>query len=261
MPGLTLYEDQWSAELYDFQRSAGDQSDAALWLDLARETRGPVCELACGSARALLPLARAGYEVVGLDLSPQMLAIARRRLEGEPPEVRQRVRLFEGNIPDFRLEGEFGLVFMTSRTFQVLLERGDQRSCLECCARHLKRGGRVAIDVFNPRLSRLVSPGGVDEGPEEYRGPSGEMIRETGHVDYDLAKQRLAWRLRQEASGADGRVTTHEYVVRLSYFFRFEMEWMLEACGFEVEALYGNFDLSPFKADSPEMIFVARRKG
>ena len=37
------------------------------------------------------------------------------------------------------------------------------------------------------------------------------------------------------------------------------MEWMLEACGFEVEALYGNFDRSPFTADSPEMIFVARK--
>ncbi len=51
----------------------------------------------------------------------------------------------------------------------------------------------------------------------------------------------------------------HRYLIRLHYFFRFEMEWMLEACGFDVEALYGDFDRTPFAADSPEMVFVARK--
>jgi hypothetical protein len=37
------------------------------------------------------------------------------------------------------------------------------------------------------------------------------------------------------------------------------MEWMFEACGLEVQALYGDFDRSPFTADSPQMIFVARK--
>ena len=55
-----------------------------------------------------------------------------------------------------------------------------------------------------------------------------------------------------------GTVTRHDYGLEMRYFFRFEVEWMLEGCGFEVEALYGNFDRSPFAGDSPEMIFVAR---
>ena len=256
----TLFEDQWSCELYDFQRSSGNQPDLTFWLELAKETGGPVCELACGSGPAMLPLARAGYQVVGLDLSPHMLAIAHRRLQAEPPEVRQRVRLLQGNMANFRLDGEFGLIFITNRSFQALLERVEQRSCLECCARHLRRGGLLAIDVFNPKLAFLVSPGGVDEGPHEYRGPGGELIRETGHIDYDLANQKLTWRVRQEATAPDGRVTPHEYVVLLRYYFRFELEWMLEACGFEVQAIYGNFDRSPFTAESPQIIFVASKQ-
>jgi len=259
MSDQTLFKDQWSAELYDFQRSTGEQPDVALWLELAKETGGPVCELACGSGPAMLPLARAGYQVVGLDLSPQMLAIARRRLEAESPGVRQRVRLVQGNMADFRLDEEFGLIYITTRSFQALLERIEQRSCLECCARRLRRGGLLAINVFNPRLSQLTSTGGVDLGPQEYRGPGGEMIRETGHIDYDIANQRLTWRMRQEATAPDGQVTPHEYVVHLRYCFRFEMEWMFEACGLEVQALYGDFDRSPFTADSPQMIFVARK--
>ena len=61
------------------------------------------------------------------------------------------------------------------------------------------------------------------------------------------------------APALNGETRTREYALELRYFFRFEMEWMLEACGFEVEALYGNFDRSPFAGASPEVIFVARK--
>jgi SAM-dependent methyltransferase len=253
-----LYEDEWSAEAYDLV-AANRLDDVELWLALAKETGGPVLELACGTGRALLPLAQAGCECVGLDLSPHMLRIARRKLEREPPEVRARVTLTEGDMKSFELWREFGLIFITARSFQVLLAREEQRACLERCARHLKPGGLVGLDVFNPRLDRLVQAGGVDEEPAEYEGPDGCHVRETGHTDYDLANQTLVWRSRLECRGRDGQVTVREYVCPLHYFFRFEMEWMLEASGFQVEALYGDFARAAFTAESPEMVFVARR--
>jgi hypothetical protein len=52
----------------------------------------------------------------------------------------------------------------------------------------------------------------------------------------------------------------HERLVMawtLRYFFRYEVEHLLARCGFQLEALYGNFDRSPLAHDSPEMIFVA----
>jgi ubiquinone/menaquinone biosynthesis C-methylase UbiE len=257
---LTRYEDEWTAEVYDYQvgQAWGDR-DVPFWLTLAKETGGPVLELACGTGRVLLPLARAGLQVTGLDISPHMLAVARRKLEKEEPEVQRRVRLVEGDMRDFTLEERFGLILIPFRAFRALLERADQRRCLERCARHLGPGGRLAIDVFNPRLSRLAAPGGVDEAAQEYQGPDGVTVRQSGHTDYDLANQRLVWHARYECVAPGGRITVPTHLLELRYFFRFEMEWMLEACGFEVEALYGNFDRSPFTADSPEMIFVARR--
>jgi len=257
-PEMTLYKDEWSAETYDsLLRTWRD--DVGLWLDLANDTGGPVLELACGGARALLPLAQAGHECVGVDLSPHMLSIARRKLQQEPEEVRGRVAFVEGNMKSFDLGREFGLIFVTARSFQALLTRDDQRACLQRCARHLRPGGLLGMDVFNPRLDRVVQPGGVDEKPEEYDGPDGCRVRETGHTDYDLANQTLAWKSRAECTSPDGKVVVREYDCPLHYFFRFEMEWMLEACGFAVEALYGNFDRSQFTAESPEMVFVARR--
>ena len=260
-PDLNRYEDPWTAEVYDFQESESARTaDVPLWLALAEEAGGPVLELACGTARVTIPLARAGREVTGLDMSPNMLAIARRKLEQEGPDVRARISLVEGDMRDFSLDQEFPLIIIPFSAFQVLLEREDQRRCLECCARHLKAGGRLAIDVFHPKLSRLTAEGGVEEGPDEFPGPDGVAVRWSGHTTYDLANQRLRSRWQYERSSPGGGTTVSEHVLELHYFFRFEMEWMLEACGFEVEALYGNSDPSEFRADSPEMIFVARKK-
>ena len=257
---LNRYEDAWTAEIYDYEVSGSSRTaDLAFWLALAEETGGPVLELACGTARVTIPLARAGHEITGLDMSPNMLAVARRKLEQEPADVRARIHLGEGDMRDFSLDERFRLIIIPFSAFQVLLEREDQRRCLECCARHLEPDGRLGIDVFHPKLSRLTAEGRVEEGPDEFSGPEGVSVRWSAHTDYDIANQRLRSRCRYERTASGGETTVSEHILELRYLFRFEMEWMLEACGFEVEALYGDFDRSPFAANSQEMVFVARR--
>jgi SAM-dependent methyltransferase len=255
---LNRYEDPWTAEIYDYQ-TEGVAGDVDFWLDLARQAGGNVLELACGTGRVVIPLARGGVRVTGLDISPNMLAVARRKLNEEPPEVIERVALVGGDMREFEIGRRFGLVFVAFRSFQALLTPADQRACLECAARHLERGGLLALHIFNPRLSRLTAETPVQEDREDFEGPDGMHIRWSGETTYDLAKQTLRSVWRYERTASDGAVTHSEHVLKLHYFFRFEMEWMLEACGFEIEALYGDFDRSPFAAESPEMIFVARK--
>ncbi len=254
---MPLYGDEWSAEIYDYEVQALD--DLPFWQSLAEATAGPALELACGTGRLLLPLARAGTEAVGLDASPSMLAVAGRKLAQEPPEVQARCRLVEGSMAGFSLGEQFGLIYLPARAFQFLLAPEEQRSCLACCARHLRPDGLLAIDVFRPELSRLTADGGVEEAPAEFPGPEGMAVRWSAHTDYDIANQRLRSRWRYERTAPGGETTISEHLLELRYFFRFEMEWMLEACGFTVEELYGSFDRSEFASDSPEMIFVARR--
>ena len=257
---LNRYEDPWTAEIYDYQ-TQGIGGDVEFWTDLSRSAGANVLELACGTGRVVIPLARAGVQVTGLDISPYMLEVARRKLSNEPRDVIERVGLVEGDMRSFELGRTFGLVFVAFRSFQALLTRADQRACLECSARHLKRGGLLALHVFNPRLSRLTAETPVHEEREDFEGPDGMHVSWSGETTYDFAEQILRSVWRYQRTAADGTVTESEHVLKLHYFFRFEMEWMLEACGFEVETLYGGFDRSPFAADSSEMIFVARSEG
>jgi SAM-dependent methyltransferase len=253
-----LYGDKWSAEIYDYE--VMEPYGLPLWQSLAESAEGPALELGCGTGRLLLPLARAGFSVTGLDASPFMLAVARRKLAQEEDEAQQRCRLIEGSMADFSLRDAYGLIFIPARSFQILPGRAEQRGCLESCARHLAPGGRLAIQVFNPMLSKLMA-GRVELEPNDFAGPDGHDVRWSAVAEYDLAAQRLrsVWRYEQHTEA--GPPVIREYLLEMRYLFRFEVEWMLEACGFEVEALYGDLERSEFTGESPEILVVARQAG
>ena len=80
------------------------------YVDLAKETTGSVLELGCGTGRVLLPTARAGFDVTGIDLSEDMLEVLQTKLVDEPEDVQQRVRIVRADIRDFALGARFELV-------------------------------------------------------------------------------------------------------------------------------------------------------
>jgi len=254
---VSLYADRWSAQIYDYHFGMLEE-DLPFWLRLAKEQGGSVLELAVGTGRVALALARAGFAVTGVDCSEHMLEVARRKREREPRETGSRLRLVLADMCSYALADRCSLVIVPARAFQALLTREQQRNCLESSARHLLPGGRIALDLFQPLLSRLGAPGGIDEEETEFDGPEGTPIRCRAHTDYDLAAQTMTGRWQYEQMTPEG-AHTREYLLRLRYCYRYEVEWMLEACGFTVEAAYGGFDRSPISAESKEMIFVARK--
>ncbi len=99
---VDVYIEKDFTRFYDW--SYGDrEEDIPFYVSLARECGSPVLEVACGTGRVLIPLAREGFEVVGLDFSEHMLAIAREKLEKESPEVRSRVSLVQADMREFDL--------------------------------------------------------------------------------------------------------------------------------------------------------------
>ncbi len=142
--------------------------DVEFYLAMARETRGPVLELGCGNGRVLLPLARAGIQVTGMDLSRPMLGVLAERLARDDEAVRRRATLSYGDMCDFDLGDRFALIIIAFRSFQMLLTPEDEQRCLDCCQRHLDAGGRLVIDIFDPLLDLLVP----DPPPQGRPGPA-----------------------------------------------------------------------------------------
>ena len=136
-PGQAGYE--FIADLYDHVVPYRERPDVPFFIDEAKDSGGPVLELGCGTGRILIPTARAGIEIVGLDLSQPMIEVCRARLREEAADVQSRVQLVEGDMRRFDLSRTFKLITTPFRSFQHLITVEDQRACLASVHRHLDR--------------------------------------------------------------------------------------------------------------------------
>jgi SAM-dependent methyltransferase len=253
------------ADFYDYVVPYHNRPDVAFFAEAARESGGPVLEVGCGTGRVLIPTARAGVEIVGLDLSSHMLDVCRKRLLQEPPDVQLRVQLVEADMRAFELEQLFRLITVPFRPFQHLTTVDDQLSCLESIYHHLVADGRLILDIFNPALERLTSHDvGQEFGDEpEFTTPDGRrVVRRHKVVSRDHFNQINDVELIYYVTYPDGReeIVTHSFPMR--YLFRFEVEHLLVRSGFEIEHVYADYDKSPYGSKYPgELIVVAKKVG
>ena len=249
------------AELYDYVVPYRERADVGFFVEAAKVSDGPVLEVGCGTGRVLIPTAQTGIEITGLDLSPHMLAICRERLKAEPEEVRTRVRLVEGDMRQFELAQSFQLVTLPFRPFQHLTRVEEQLACLSCIRQHLREGGKLILDIFNPKLESLVQKDFGKEMAEEpeFSMPDGRrVIRRHTVVSRDVANQINTVELIYYVTHPDGHQERLVQAFPMRYLFRFEAEHLLSRAGFTVEQLYADYDKSPYGSKYPgELIFVA----
>ncbi len=240
-----------------------DRDDAGFWREMAAAAGGgPVLELGCGTGRVLLPLARAGVEITGLDLSTQMLERCRAKLVREPAAVRDRARLVAADMTSFDLGREFAAVICPFGGFQQLRTVEQQLACLAACRAHLRPRGSLVLDLPNPDPAPAAYAGDEAVGGEaaavlvDWGG--GRQIRWWMTVTgYERAQQWSECEVIYEVVEADGATRRITETIALRYIFRYELEHLLVRAGFRVVALYGDYDRSPFADGSPAMIAVA----
>jgi ubiquinone/menaquinone biosynthesis C-methylase UbiE len=245
------------ARFYDLDY-AGMDADLPVIQQFALRAGSPILELACGTGRVLLPLAREGYQVTGVDVSASMLNEARRKISSQGLE--SHVTLVQQDMRDLSLNGSFNLALVLSNSFLHLLTLDDQLAALQGVRRHLHPGGLLLLDVFNPDLSRLLDFQGRTTLEKVMIEP------ETGHrlMKYhsqmaDLGQQTIQVTYIVDEMDAEGHVQRTLFPFCLRYLFRYELELLLRHAGFEFEAIYGSYELDDFTGDSQRMIAVARQ--
>jgi SAM-dependent methyltransferase len=250
------WEDAGLASLYD---AFPFEADIPFYVELGREGGGDVLEAGCGTGRALVPLARAGLAVTGVDISPYMLAVAASKLAAEAPDVRERATLVPGDMRDLDLDRDFGLAFIPTKTFAYFTERGDQQAVLSVLARHLRPGGRLALDLLHPTREWLDRPSGSVRQDVAGWHEGRYVMRTETMVETDFAAQVRRTRSVYDVIDPDGTARKHVVEWPFRFTYRFEAELLLERAGLEVEHIWGGYRREPFRSSSEVMLLVARR--
>jgi ubiquinone/menaquinone biosynthesis C-methylase UbiE len=217
--------DAWSAHMTD---------DVAFYVELARETPGPLVELAVGNGRVAIPVAReTGRKVLGIDSSPAMLEQARERAEAAGVELELRL----GDMRELELDEPAGLIYCPFRSLGHLPTWADRRRVFERVHAALQPGGRFAWNffVFDPAIAATMHG--------EWREQNGVRHR-VEHFKHDN-------RLDVTLESGDA--------ISLWWLNRSEWDGLVDVSGFEVEALYGGFERQPLDESANEFVWVVRK--
>ena len=240
----------WPGEI-DFYRELVQASGGA---------SGKVLDIACGTGRVTLHLAKDGVEITGLDRSPELLEIAREKSVGIP-----NVHCRLGDMRSFDLDQQFDLAIITGHSFQFMLTPEDQVKCLECIKRHLFPEGWLVVHLDHQDVSWLGSlprqTTGIFSEWRELRLPTtGHTFRTANEWAYEQATQTASVTTTWEEIGSGEAVVQRwqREPMPLHCVFRFEMEHLLKRTGYAIEAVYGDFFKATLTDDSEEMIWVAR---
>ncbi len=247
------------AEFYDSITPYRLRADVEFFVEEARAADGPVLEIGCGTGRVLIPTARAGVSITGLDASSEMLQGCRQSLGREPADVAERVRLAEGDMRSFSFASNFALITVPFRPFQHLLTVEDQLRALRCMAAHLQPEGRLILDLFDPNLEALAAaPGALEYRVEApFTMTDGRVVtRRTRIASCDWARQLIGAEMEFHIRHPDGREEMEVDRFPLRYLFRYEVEHLLARAGMRVTAIYGDYARRPFGERYPQELIV-----
>jgi len=214
-----------------------------------------VLELGCGTGRVTLPIAEAGHEIWGLDLSDEMLAQLRGKLQRFPASVAARVHFVHADMAGFDLGRTFELIIAPFRAFQALTEENDQQACLRCVKAHLSDRGRFVMNVFKPKRifdETWVKPESFDWEALDPRSRKTVRRYETCKR-IDLRRQVLYVDLTYRIEGSEDVVEP----LAIRYYYEDQMRALLEKSGFRIIEELGYYDGRPISG-GPELIFVCQ---
>jgi SAM-dependent methyltransferase len=198
---------------------------------------GSALEFAVGTGRVALPLSAAGVDVHGIELSGPMVE----ELLKKPGADRLSVTI--GDMATTRVDGTFTLVYLVYNTITNLLTQDEQVACFRNAAAHLQPGGTFAIEVFVPRLQRLLTG--------EKFVPFDVSPGHLGIDEYDVVNQMLISHHYWIAKGQSEKFDSpHRYAWPAEY------DLMAKLAGLRLRERWSNWHREPFASTSTSHISV-----
>jgi SAM-dependent methyltransferase len=226
--------------------------DIPFWVRRAKEYGDPILELAIGTGRVAIPLAREGFSITGVDLSDSMTSLGKDKAAQEGVEI----EWVKEDIRDFHLGKKFMLVIFPLNTICHFLRLDELEACLSCVREHLRPDGRFIVDTFVPNQERLARDPKERFYNSEYEDPEGKgTVKVYESNEYDPALQINKVKFYYQLPDRTEEIVED---LPMRMFFPQELDVLLQYNGFEIEAKYGDYEDTPFSSRSPKQMVVCR---
>lgn len=242
----------YDANIYDGQNTfLSDLQFYMKWLPKKEDAK--ILELCCGTGRLTLPIAKAGYNICGVDYTPSMLEQA----EVKASEAGLDINFIEADIRTLNLPEKFDLIFIPFNSIHHLYMNEDLFKALKSVENHLKEGGLLLLDCFNPNIRYVVESEKQEQLIAEYTTSDGREV---------LIKQTM----RYENATQINRIKWYYYIngefhsiqnLDMRLFFPKELDSYLQWAGFDIIHKFGDFKEEAFNDNSEKQIYVLSVSG
>jgi SAM-dependent methyltransferase len=244
---------EYFARFYDLiYHQIRDGVDNKFYLGEIKNTKGKVLEVGTGTGRLLIEALENGADIYGIDISLSMLDFLKAKLN-----TKDQHRVSIQSIVDFRLDIKFNLIIAPFRVFMHLVEKNDQLRALNNVYSHLNPGGKFIFDVFIPDLKPLIK--GLDNVTDfEGEYEPGNRVKRVVSTNPDLINQVINITFRFEWNEGSSKFS-REWKTPMRYFFRFELEYLIERSKFKNYTISGDFSGNDLNEDSKEFIITCQK--
>lgn len=245
------------APFYDIEHAQFDE-DLDMYRNFAELCGGKILELACGSGRLLLPLAREGYTLTGVDTSAAMLELAQHTLE--EAGAAERCQLVQQDMCVLQLQEKFRLAMIALGSFGHIVARQQQQQALAAIRRHLSLGATFILDISNEDARYMENLSGqmLHQGTWQQRDGSyvTHFLSPASSNTRHLLELTHFYDVHRQGEAVQRTISQ----TSLYLFERNEAELLLEQAGFRIKDVYGTYDFGPYEHESPRMIFITEAR-
>lgn len=257
MNNLDNFEEYEDPILYD-KENEHYIPEISLLSKWATKKQGTIIDLACGTGRVTIPLAKNGFRLMGIDIHKGMLNEAKNKSMNQDIQV----EWLNQDCMKLELNIKSPLIYSVGNSFQHFLTNEAQDGFLNSVFIHLETEGIFIFGTRFPSVEELLQPS-TEEFWRTYKDKETQQLVDVYTISkYDSLNQIQHYTTIRKYKNHDGRIINEKSTnISLRYVFPKEMERLLFQHGFEILHIYQDWNETPITNDSYDMIYVCKKKG
>ncbi|MGC1472441.1 MAG: class I SAM-dependent methyltransferase [Psychroserpens sp.] len=237
----------YDANIYDgLNTNMADLQFYKRWLP--KNKTGRILELCCGTGRLTIPIAKDGYDIVGVDYTTSMLEQAKVKASEEKVDI----EFIEADIRFLDLQEKFDVILIPFNSIHHLYSNKDLFKALKVVKKHLKADGSFLFDCFNPNMTYVIENENKLQDISKYTTKDGRdiVIKQNMHYEHASQINRIEWHY--YINGAFDSIQNLD----MRLYFPQELDAYLKLSHFNVIHKFGSFDELEFQDHSEKQIYV-----
>lgn len=250
---MTITYPEFFARFYDLiYGQLRDGTDHQYFLEKIKQPNRKILEIGVGTGRFFLDAINHGADIYGIDVSPAMTDILKSNLD-----QKEHHRISLQSAVDFTFDFKFDLIIAPFHVMMHVYEKESQLAAIKNIYRHLNPGGLFIFDAFVPNLNYLVK-GFENQVDFEGEYEPGKKVKRTVTTYPDLIKQLIdvEWTIEWDE---DDRPQKETWKAPVRFFFRYELEHLLERSNFKEYTIFGDYHENPLSSTSTEFLIHCTR--